>query len=206
MRRVVVLTAATLAFVLALPALDVNAVCEPPPDPTTDAGLRVMRATPFIIWGTIDDAVPSDAHAQHSFFLRARGYFRGSGGQRIEVSDHADGDLPTEALSPGASLPATEEFLDRFAGQDAIVFAQRDEAPYAGQFTTNICTYTAYGDSAVSDILPLLRTTFGSPQPPLLSATGTAPTLAVAATLLLAAGGALRYGARRRRVSSRKPS
>jgi hypothetical protein len=190
MRRVIVLTLATLALALALPAVDVNAVCEPPPDPTTDAGLTVMRATPFIIWGTIDDAVPEDAHAQHSFFLRVRGYFRGSGGQRVEVSDHADGDLPVEALRPGASLPATQEFLDRFGGQDAIVFAQRDEAPYAGQFTTNICTYTAYGDSAVSDILPLLRKTFGSPQPPLLSATGpaTAPALTVAAAALLLTG------------------
>jgi hypothetical protein len=202
MRRIIVLTVATLAFVLSLPAVDVTAVCEPPPDPASDAGIRVMRATPVIVWGTIEDDVPEDAHAQHSFFLRVRGYFRGNGGQRIEISDHADGDLPAEALRPGASIAASQEFIDRFAGQDAVVFAQRDVAPYAGQFTTNICTYTAYGDSAVADILPLLRLTFGSPRPPVLSATGpaAAPSLAIVAALLLATGGALRYGARRRLI------
>jgi hypothetical protein len=204
MRRVIVLTLATVAFALALPAVDVNAVCEPPPDPSTDAGLSVMRETPFIIWGTIDDAVPSDAHGQHSYFVRVRGYFRGSAGQRVEVSDHGDGDLSPDALQPGAALQATREFLDRFGGQDTIVFAQRDEAPYAGQFTTNICTYTAYGDSAVSDILPLLRRTFGAPQPPVLTATGSAkaPALTLIAVLLLTSGGALRYGVGRRRIAA----
>ncbi len=205
MRRVIVLTLATLALVLALPATDVNAVCEPPPDPTTDAGLSVMRATPAIIWGTIDETAPADAHGQHSFFLRVRGYFNGTGGSRVEVSDHADGDLPPETLQPGAALQATEEFLDRFGGQDAIVFAQRDDAPYAGQFTTNICTYTAYGDSAVADILPLLRRTFGAPQPPALSATGPAatPAFAGAAAALLLAGLLLR--ATGRSHAERKP-
>lgn len=193
MRRVIVLTIATIAFVLALPALDVNAVCEPPPDPTSAAGLRVMRSTPVIAWGTIAETVPDDAHAQYSYFLKVRGYFRGIGGSRIEVSDHADGDLPTEALRPGASVPATQEFLDRFGGQDAIVFARKDVAPYLGQYTTNICTYTAYGDSAVSDLLPLLRRTFGSPTAPALTSTGPAavPALALAAALLLCAGGGL---------------
>ncbi|MFY9587788.1 MAG: hypothetical protein WAT66_10070 [Actinomycetota bacterium] len=193
MRRVIVLTIATLAFVLALPALDVNAVCEPPPDATSAAGLRVMRSTPIIVWGTIEKEVPEDAHAQYSYFLKVRGYFSGIGGQRIEISDHADGDLPTDALRPGASTPATQEFLDRFGGQDAIVFARKDVAPYVGQYTTNICTYTAYGDSAVSDLLPLVRRTFGSPQAPTLSGTGPAavPALMLAAAFLMSAGSAL---------------
>lgn len=201
MRRVLVLAIATLAFVLALPALDVNAICEPPPDPTSDAGLRVMRSTPVIVWGMIEKAAPDDAHAQYSYFLKVRGYFRGIGGSRIEVSDHADGDLPADALRPGASVPATQEFLDRFAGQDAVVFARKDAAPYVGQYTTNICTYTAYGDSAVSDILPLLRRTFGAPQAPALSSTGPAavPGLVLAAALLLCSGGALRFTGRRSR-------
>lgn len=177
MRRIIVLTVATLAFVLF----------------ARDAGHRLGHDR--------GRRPPQDAHGQHSFFLRVRGYFRGNGGQRIEISDHADGDLPAEALQPGVSIAASREFIDRFAGQGAVVFAQRDVAPYAGQFTTNICTYTAYGDSAVADILPLLRLTFGSPRPPVLSATGpaAAPPLAIAAALLLGAGGALRYGARRRR-------
>lgn len=200
MRRIVVLTLATLAFVLALPALDVNAICEPPPTADSEAGLRVMRSTPIIVWGTIEETVPEDAHAQHSYFLRVRGYFRGIGGSRIEISDHGDGDLPTEALRPGASGPATEAFLDRFGGQDAVVFASKDIAPYLGQYTTNICTYTAYGDSAVSDILPLLRRTFGSPTPPSLSGTGPAavPALGLAAAFLLIAGGGLHVVVRRR--------
>lgn len=202
MRRIIVLTIATLAFVLALPAVDVTAVCEPPPDPTSPAGLRVMRSTPIIAWGTIERAVPEDAHAQYSYFLRVRGYFRGIGAQRIEVSDHADGDLPADALRPGAAVQATQEFLDRFGGQDAIVFASKDSDPYVGQYTTNICTYTAYGDSAVSDILPVLRRTFGAPQAPSLSQTGpgAVPGLAVAAAVLLCLGGALRITVRRRPV------
>jgi hypothetical protein len=202
MRRFIVLTIATLAFVLALPALNVNAVCEPPPDASSAAGLRVMRSTPIIVWGTIEEEVPEDAHAQYSYFLKVRGYFRGIGGPRIEISDHADGDLPADALRPGASTPATQEFLDRFAGQDAVVFAQKDVAPYAGQYTTNICTYTAYGDSAVSDILPLLRRTFGSPQAPVLTSTGPAlvPALTVAASLLLCAGAALSIASSRKKV------
>jgi hypothetical protein len=199
MRRVIVLTIATLAFVLALPALDVNAVCEPPPDATSAAGLRVMRSTPIVVWGTIEKAVPEDAHAQYSYFMKVRGYFRGIGGPRIEIADHADGDLPIDALRPGASTPATQEFLDRFGGQDAIVFARKDTAPYLGQYTTNICTYTAYGDSAVSDLLPLVRRTFGAPQAPSLSSTGLSalPALMTASALLLSIGGALRVAGRR---------
>jgi hypothetical protein len=65
---------------------------------------------------------------------------------------------------------------------------------------TNICTYTAYGDAASSDILPLLRRTFGAPQPPVLSATGPAAALplSAAAAAMIGAGVALRAGVRRR--------
>ena len=199
MRRIAVVSLVTVAFVLTLPAPNVDAVCEPPPPVGSSAGIRTMRAASLIVWGTIEEAPPSDAHGQHAFFLRVRGYFRGSGPARIEVSDHGDGDLPAEALRPGASLPATRAFLDRFAGQDAVVFARRDTAPYEGQYVTNICTYTTYGDAESSDILPVLRRTFGAPQPPSLAASGwAAGTLSAAAATLIAAGVALRAGARRR--------
>jgi len=200
MRRTIFLTVASLSIVLTLPPLHVDAVCAPPPPAGSSAGLRTIREADFIVWGTIDGStVPKDAHAAHSLFLKVRGYFRGIGPARIEVSDYADGALPVEASVPGASLEASTQFVDHFAGQDAVVFATREAAPYAGEFATNLCTYTAYGDSATSDILPLLRRTLGAPQPPSLAQTGPASAVALtlAAALLIAAGAALRFGGAR---------
>jgi LPXTG-motif cell wall-anchored protein len=199
MRRKIFLTVASLSFVLALPPAHLNASCTPPPSASSAAGVRTIRAADFVIWGTIDGAVPKDAHAAYSFYLKVRGYFRGAGGARVEIGDYADGDLPIVARVAGEAVDASEEFISRFAGQDAVVFATRESAPYAKEFATNICSYTAYGDAASSDILPLLRRILGAPQPPTLAQTG--PASAVAITLaglsLLTAGGALRLGGRR---------
>ncbi len=199
MRRKIFLIVASLSIAIALPPVHANAVCDPPPPASSPAGLRTMKETDFIIWGTVDTAVPTDAHAAHSFFLRVRGYFRGTGPARVEVSDYADGDLPAVARQPGEAIDASEQFVQHFGGQDAVVFASRETAPYTHQFSTNICTYTAYGDSATSDILPLLRRTFGAPQPPNLAQTGpaSAAALFLAAGALIAAGGALRVVGRR---------
>src|SRR5207237_6873719 len=100
MRRIIVLTAATTAMVLTLPAIHVEATCSPPPSASSAAGIRMMRASPFIVWGTILSETPADAHGAHSFFLTVRGYFKGIGPARIEVSDYGDGSLPPEAGSP----------------------------------------------------------------------------------------------------------
>jgi LPXTG-motif cell wall-anchored protein len=200
MRRKIFLTVASLSFVLTLPPVHLNAVCAPPPSASSVAGLRTIREADFIIWGSIDAAtVPKDAHAAHSFFLKVRGYFQGAGAARVEVSDYGDGDLPAVAGQPGSSIDASEEFVQHFGGQDAVVFASRDIEPYTRQFSTNICTYTAYGDAASSDILPLLRRILGAPQPPNLAQTGpeSAAGLMLAGVMLFATGAALRFGARR---------
>jgi len=199
MRRKIFLTVASLAFVLTLPPVHLNAVCAPPPSASSVAGVRTIREADFIIWGTIDSAVPKDAHAAHSFFLKVRGYFRGIGAARVEVSDYGDGDLSSVSRQPGESIDATEQFVQHFGGQDAVVFASRDTAPYTSQFSTNICTYTAYGDAASSDILPLLRRILGAPQPPTLAQTGPASAagLMLAGVMLFATGAALRFGVRR---------
>jgi LPXTG-motif cell wall-anchored protein len=200
MRRKIFLTVASISIVIGLPPIHLNAVCAPAPSPSSAAGLRTIRDADFVIWGTIDgDTVPKDAHAAQSLFLDVRGYFRGTGPARVEVSDYSDGDLPVEAGRPGASVDASGEFIAHFAGQDAVVFASREKTPYVKQFATNACTYTAYGDAASSDILPLLRRVLGAPQPPTLAQTGpaSAAALMLAAALLLAAGAGLRLGARR---------
>jgi len=199
MRRKIFLTVASLSFVLTLPPVHLNAACEQPPSASSVAGLRTIREADFIIWGTIDAAVPKDAHAGHSFFLKVRGYFRGVGAARVEVSDYGDGDLSSVAGQPGASIDATEQFVQHFGGQDAVVFASRDSAPYTGQFSTNACTYTAYGDAASSDILPLLRRILGAPLPPTLPQTGPASAagLVLAGVMMIAGGAALRLRARR---------
>jgi LPXTG-motif cell wall-anchored protein len=196
MRRKIFLTLASLSFVLLLPPVPLNAVCTPPPSASSAAGVRTIREADFVIWGTIDRAVPTDAHGAHSFFLKVRGYFRGTGPARVEVSDYGDGDLPVEAGAPGASVDASTEFIQHFAGQDAVVFAARETVPYVRQFSTNICSYTAYGDAASSDILPLLRRILGAPQPPTLAQTGPASAAAIvlAGLGLLTAGAVLRFG------------
>ena len=198
MRRVIVLTVAAIGIALAFPALHVNAVCAPAPQTSSAAGLRTMRSTPFIVWGTIEGATPADAHGAHSIFLKVRGYFKGTGPARIEVSDYGDGSLPPEASAPGASIDASKTFAERFAGQDAVVFATPDTRPYTREFSTTACTYTAYGDAASSDILPLLRRVFGAPQPPVLAGTGPAAALPLlaGALALIVAGATLRRGGR----------
>jgi hypothetical protein len=198
MRRVIFLTVASLSIVLTLPSVHLNAVCAPAPAASSAAGITAIQAANFIIYGTIESAVPTDAHAAQSFFLKVKGYFRGAGPARIEVSDYSDGDIPAEALVAGASLDAAREFVDHFRGQDAVVFASREDAPYTGQFATNACGYTAYGDAATADILPLLRRMFGQETAPGLSTTGPAGVVALAtvATLLITVGGALRTVAR----------
>jgi hypothetical protein len=200
MRRKIFLTVASMAIVLTLPPVHLNAVCAPAPSPSSAAGLRTIRGADFIVLGTIDgDTVPNDAHAAQSFFLNVRGYFRGAGPARIEVSDYGDGGLPVEAATPGASVDASREFITHFSGQDAVVFARREIAAYPKQFATNACSYTAYGDAASSEILPLLRRTLGSPQPPNLAQTGpaSAAALMLAGVLSLATGAAFRFGAAR---------
>jgi hypothetical protein len=201
MRRTIFLTVASLSIVLSLPAVHLNAVCAPAPAPSSADGIRAIRAASFIIYGTIESSVPADAHAAHSFFLKVRGYFRGAGPARVEVSDYSDGDIPAESLTPGASLDSSRQFVQHFRGQDAVVFATREDPPFTGQFATNACTYTAYGDAESSDILPLLRRIFGAPQPPLLSTTGpgSVTALVVAAGLLLVAGAVMRLGGRHER-------
>jgi hypothetical protein len=197
MRRKIFLTVASLSIVLTLPPVHVDAGCAPAPSASSAAGLRTIREADFIIWGTIDgDAVPGDAHAAQSFFLNVRGYFHGAGAARVEVSDYADGDLPVASAIPGASVDASTEFIDHFSGQDAVVFASRERKPYTKQFATTACTYTAYGDAAASDILPLLRRILGAPQPPTLAQTGpaSAAPLMLAGLLVLATGAALRFG------------
>lgn len=199
MRRTIFLTMASLSIVLTLPAAHLNAVCEPPPAASSTAGIEAMRTVPFIIYGTIESAVPTDAHAAESYFLKVIGYFRGAGPSRVEVSDYSDGDLPAEAVLPGGSFDAAGQFIDHFRGQDAIVFATRELVPFVGQFRTTACTYTVYGDAAVADILPLLRRTFGEPTGPHLPQTGpgaSAP-LFTAGGLLVVAGAAARIGSRR---------
>jgi len=194
-RRGIILTIASAAFVVALPAARIAAVCAPLPSALSDAGLQIMRTTEIIAVGTIDgSAVPKDAHAGHSFFLNVRGYYQGAGPARIEVSDYGDGDLPANASDPGSSAAASQEFVDRFGGQDALIFAYPEDAPYAGEFAVNGCTYTAYGDAAAADIQPAVRRVFGAAQPPLIATTGSAgvPALTLAAVLLLVAGAALR--------------
>ena len=213
MRRTIFLTMASLSMVLTLPAAHLNAVCAPSPAASSTAGIEAMRAVPFIIYGTIESAVPTDAHAAESYFLKVIGYFRGAGPSRVEVSDYSDGDLPAEAVLPGGSFDAAGQFIDHFRGQDAIVFATRslspdsmievfatrELVPFVGQFRTTACTYTVYGDAAVADILPLLRRTFGEPTGPHLPQTGpgaSAP-LFTAGGLLVVAGAAARIGSRR---------
>jgi len=193
MRRSIVITVASMTFALALPAVHVDAVCAPPPAIDSAAGLRTMRASPFVIWGTISSTVPADAHGVHSFFLTVRGYYAGAGPARVEVTDTGDGNLPPAASVPGSTVDASKAFVRRFAGQDAIVFATRDEAPFQNEFQTTACTYTAYGDAAVSDIKSAVRRVFGAPTPPKLATTGVeAQALGLIALLLLAAGAALR--------------
>ena len=198
-RRTIFLMVASLSIVLTLPAANLNAVCEPPPAASSAAGIKTMRAAPFIIYGTIESAVPANAHAAQSFFLTVKGYFRGAGPARVEVSDYSDGDIPAEALIPGASIDAARQFVEHFRGQDAVVFATRESVPFVGQFRTTACTYTAYGDAAVSDILPLLRRTFGEPTGPHLPQTGPGglAALLTAGALLVVAGTATRTAARR---------
>jgi hypothetical protein len=152
--------------------------------------------------GTIDDAVPADAHAGFSFFLKVRGYYRGAGPARIEVGDYGDGDAPSSAVVAGSSLDASRTFIDKYAGQDAVIFAYEDDVPYADQLAVNGCTYTAYGDAAAADILPFVQREFGPPQPPALAGTGPGgiPALITAASILLAAGGTMRLGARTKRM------
>lgn len=206
MRKAITLTLATVAIALALPAVQIEAVCAPAPQADSEAGRRTMRASPFIVWGTIESDVPTDAHAAHSFFLRVRGFFRGIGPARIEVSDYSDGDLPVEAGRPGASVDASQTFLNRYAGQDAVVFASRERTPYTNQYSTTACTYTAYGDAAAADILPLLRSVFGAPQPPRIATTGPAgiAALTLVAALCIAAGGAMALVARPRPSRGRR--
>jgi len=194
MRRTIFLTVASLSILAAFPQVHLNAVCAPPPPASSVAGQNTMRQSAFIVWGTIDGTtVPKDAHAAHSFFLKVRGYFRGTGPARIEVSDYADGDLPVQASKPGSSLDASRQFVAHFAGQDAVVFATKEAPPYAGEYSTNLCTYTAYGDAASSDILPQVQSVFGAPLNPALPPTGSSPAaLALAAIVLVAAGAALR--------------
>lgn len=198
MRRTIFLTVASLSIVVTLPAVHLNAVCAPSPAASSADGIKAIRAASFIIYGTIERAVPADAHAAHSFYLKVKGYFRGAGPGRVEVSDYSDGDIPAEALVAGASLDSARQFVEHFRGQDAVVFATKEDAPFAGQFATNACTYTAYGDAQTSDILPLLRRLFGEATAPNLSTTGPGGVVALtaAAGLLLAAGAALRLGGR----------
>ena len=200
MRRTIFLTMASLAIVLSLPMVHLNAVCAPSPPASSADGIRAIRQARFIIYGTIESGVPADAHAAHSFYLKVKGYFRGAGPGRVEVSDYSDGDIPAEALIPGASLDASRQFVQHFRGQDAVVFATKESAPYTGQFRTTACTYTAYGDAEVADILPVLRRIFGEPTAPNLVQTGPVGVvmLAVCATFLVTAGTGLRAGSRRR--------
>jgi hypothetical protein len=195
LRRSLVVTVCTIAIALALPAIPIGALCAPPSSPDSAAGRRTMVASPFIIWGTIETTVPPDAHAVQSIFLHVRGYFRGMGPARVEVSDTGQGNLPAAADQPGFSSAASADFIRRFGGQDAVVFASREVAPYAGQFQTNACTYTAYGDAAAADILPLLRRVFGAPQPPQIATTGPAAIagLVIVAMTMITAGGALKF-------------
>ena len=193
MRRTIVITIASIAFALALPALHVDAVCAPAPAIGSAAGIRTMRASAFIIWGEIDASVPADAHGLHSYFLKVHGYFQGAGPARVEVTDTGDGDLPAAASVAGSTVDASTAFIRRFAGQDAIVFASHDVVPFQKEFQTTACTYTAYGDAAVADINSAVRRVFGAPTPPKLATTGMdAAVLGIAALALLVAGAALR--------------
>lgn len=202
MRRTIFLTVASLSLMLTLPAAHLNAVCEPPPAATSNDGIEAMRAVPFIIYGTIESGVPTDAHAAESYFLKVKGYFRGAGPGRVEVSDYSDGDLPAEAVLPGGSIDGSRQFVEHFAGQDAVVFATRELVPFVNQFKTTACTYTAYGDAAVADILPLLRKTFGEPTGPHLPQTGPEEVLAltVAGALLVTAGAGAALATKRHRT------
>jgi len=194
MRRTIVITLASIAFALALPAIQVEAVCAPPPTLGSAAAIRTMRASPFVIWGTIGSTVPADAHGVHSYFINVRGYFNGIGPARVEVTDLGDGTLPAQASLPGSTFDASKAFVTRFGGQDAIVFARHDVAPFAREFTTTQCTYTAYGDAAVADLKLAVRRVFGAPTPPKLATTGPADAagLVVAAATLLVSGAVLR--------------
>jgi len=198
MRRRITLGVATLAFALTLPAIHVDAVCAPAPDASSAAGRRTMLAAQMVVWGTVTSSVPADAHGVHSFFLKVRGYFKGAGPVRIEVTDLGDGDLPAVASVPGSAEDASQTFVDHFAGQDAVIFAERETGQFVGQFTTTSCTYTAYGDAATADILPLVKGVFGAAQPPNLAGTGPASVaaLAFAAMALLVVGIALHLGTR----------
>jgi hypothetical protein len=202
-RRAIILTIASSAFVLALPAGRITAACAPLPSARSSDGIRIMRTTEFVVWGTIDRAVPTDAHAAFSFFLDVRGYFQGAGPARIEVSDYGNGDVPADATTAGSALLPSRTFVDRFGGQDAIVFAYGEDAPYTDQYAVNGCTYTAYGDAATAAIRSAVRRTLGAPQPPMLSTTGPAglETMALTALILLAAGVSLRAAGRAKTVA-----
>jgi hypothetical protein len=198
-RAAVILTICSLGFVLALPAARITAACAPLPSASSAEGIQIMRTTEIIAVGTIDgSSVPADAHGGFSFFMNVRGYFQGAGPARIEVSDYGDGDMPATATTPGSSAEASQTFIDRFGGQDAIIFAYQEEAPYTNEYAVNGCTYTAYGDAAAGDIQPFVRNVFGAPEPPVLSATGprALPALLLAAALLVCAGAALRASSR----------
>jgi hypothetical protein len=198
MRRAIFLTVASMTVVLTLPAVHLDAVCSPVPSASSAEGAKAIRAANIVVWGTVEPAVPADAHAAHSFFLKVKGYFRGAGPSRVEVSDYSDGDIPAQSLVAGASIDAAREFIRHFRGQDAIVFATKAGAPYLGQFTTNACGYTAYGDAATADLLPVLRRIFGNATSPVLSATGPGGVvgLAAAAALLIACGAGLQAATR----------
>lgn len=197
MRRAFVSSLLTVVFVLALPALRLHAVCEPPPPPDSEDGLREIRATPLIAWGVLEGA-PVDAHGTQSFVLRVRGYFRGIGPSKIIVTDYGDGEPAAPTLAAGSSADASQQLVSRLGGQDVVVFGRPDAAPYTGQFATNVCSYTAYGDAEAADILSLLRVEFGGPRPPILPQSGPAHLIQMvaAALALMGAGTALRRGAR----------
>lgn len=166
MRRLPIAAAIAAVIVIVLPTRPAAAACESPPRIESRAGARAIRNTPLVAWGIIDRRVPKNAHGRFSFLLEVRTYFRGAGPSTIEVTDYGDREIALAGLRPGGSVAPSRAFIDRQAGEQAVVFASPEQEPFLGGYATDRCTYTTYGSGNVSGVLRRLRRTLGPGRAP----------------------------------------